>query len=289
MKHIKFIVFTILFSSLGLISNAQITDSKDTSNCATVAVGKSKISFDIGADLVSRYVWRGTQYGGNGPSIQPSACLTWGGFSAGFWGAYSTNGTNSSQELDFYASYTFLNDMVTIGFTDYFFTNDSLHEDPLNFKQNNTGHIFEPSLAFNGTDKIPFRLLLAANVFGHDNSRINNDPNSANFNTSDGIQYSSYAEIGYFTTFKEMSFDVFAGFNLTAPRSEDTKIISTLDPTMHYMGESGFYGDKMGLVNIGFTIGKELSITDKYSLPLTASVIVNPMANDYYFVFGLSF
>jgi len=289
MKQFKLLLVIALLAVFNKATFGQVSEPKDTSDCTTTTLGNSNISFDLGADLVTRYVWRGTQYGGNGPSIQPNICFNWKGFSLGFWGAYSTNGTNSSQELDLYLSYTFWKDMLTIGFTDYFFTNDSLHEDPLNFKQNATGHIFEPTLTFNGSDKIPFRLMLAANVFGHDAYRINNDPTSDKFNKDDGIQYSSYLEVGYFTTIKDIDLDVFLGVNLTSPRGEDKTIFPVGDPTNFYMGESGFYGNKAGVVNLGFTIARELQITEKYALPLSASIILNPMSEDYYFVFGFSF
>jgi hypothetical protein len=57
---------------------------------------------DIGADLMSRYIWRGGAYS-NGPSIQPYMSYATGGFEVGFWGAYA-NDTNYTDELDFYAS-----------------------------------------------------------------------------------------------------------------------------------------------------------------------------------------
>jgi hypothetical protein len=33
----------------------------------------AQISFDFGADIMSRYIWRGLDLGGPGPSIQPFA------------------------------------------------------------------------------------------------------------------------------------------------------------------------------------------------------------------------
>ena len=56
---------------------------------------------DIGADILSRYVWRGAAYS-NGPSIQPYMSYATGGFEVGFWGAYAND--MMVDELDFYAS-----------------------------------------------------------------------------------------------------------------------------------------------------------------------------------------
>ena len=265
---------TLLLISIFILGSSTMLNAQDT------AEKESAIKLDVGADLMSRYIWRGTQYGGNGASLQPEISLEWKGLTVGFWGAYSLNGFNSNQELDLFANYTFLDEKLTIGVTDYFFTNDNATEDPLNYKKDSTGHILEASLSFNGTEKIPFSLLVAMNVYGADAQKINSDPTSTDFNTSTGIQYSTYAELGYSTMVKDISLDVFAGVNLTTPAGADT--------TTAYIGETGFYGSKAGLVNIGFTISKEIPVTDKVSLPISASLILNPIDRNYYFIFGIS-
>ncbi|NTW52362.1 MAG: hypothetical protein HGB22_07225 [Chlorobiaceae bacterium] len=64
-------------------------------------------SFKIGADVVSSYVWRGSEYG-NSPAIQPAITYTASnGISLGAWGSYAiekaTDGANGSfryQEVD---------------------------------------------------------------------------------------------------------------------------------------------------------------------------------------------
>lgn len=47
-------------------------------------------------------------------------------------------------------------------------------------------------------------------------------------------------------------------------------------------------GDEFGLVNIGASISKEIKINDKFSVPLTGSVIWNPQAEQFYIVAGFS-
>ena len=42
-------------------------------------------SVDLGADIMSRYVWRGTDFG-NTAAIQPSLSFSSGGFTVGAWG-----------------------------------------------------------------------------------------------------------------------------------------------------------------------------------------------------------
>lgn len=43
------------------------------------------------------------------------------------------------------------------------------------------------------------------------------------------------------------------------------------------------------LVNIGLSVSKELEITEKFSLPLSGSVILNPESEQFYVVVGVSF
>ncbi len=68
----------------------------------------SKIKLNFGADLYSRYIWRGSQFGGNSPSIQPGISAAYKNLEIGAWGAYSIGGNNRSQELDLYAKYSFI-------------------------------------------------------------------------------------------------------------------------------------------------------------------------------------
>ncbi len=62
--------------------------------------------FDIGADVVSRYIWRGIDFG-TSVNIQPKLIYSAGGFSAGFWGSYPfAYESIGSDESDIWLSYT---------------------------------------------------------------------------------------------------------------------------------------------------------------------------------------
>jgi uncharacterized protein (TIGR02001 family) len=78
---------------------------------------------NVSADLVSRYVFRGIDYG-NAPAVQPAIEFTSGRFSIGAWGSYALSNTASStesfQEADIYASYNF-DFGLSVGVTDYYY------------------------------------------------------------------------------------------------------------------------------------------------------------------------
>mgnify|MGYP001190131534 CR=1 FL=1 len=245
---------TLLVLSIGLSGSYKLCAQEENT------ILESPIS--ITCDLMSRYVWRGTDFGGS-PSIQPGVEYGKNGIAIGAWAAYTIN-SPGEQEVDLYASYTF-KDLLTFTVTDYYFPDELDDYNYFNYNNNTTGHILEVSLSFNGTQKLPVSLLLACNVWGDDAVRLNGDGSEG------ALQYSTYAEASY--AFKYL--DVFAGVNLTGA---DTSI-----------GESGFYGDNPGVVNLGLSTTKEIQISEKYSLPLSISLITNPQAEKIYLVAGISF
>jgi len=260
-----------------------LSAQQDTTIVSTDTTTITKESpFSLGADIMSRYVWRGTQFGGNSPSIQPSLSVNYKNLTFGVWGAYSTGGVHASQELDLYLSANFINDMFTLIVTDYYFPSDTASYHFLSY-DNKTGHVLETGLVFNGTDKFPISLSAYVNVYGHDSHKVGDNPSdTTTFNIEQGIQFSNYFEISYSKSFKN-NFDIsaFLGFTLSNPKKADSNT--------GYIGESGFYGNGPGIVNLGFSASKSLKITNSYSLPLSVSFIINPQAERVYLVFGISF
>lgn len=220
-------------------------------------------SLNSGADFMSRYVWRGLQLGGSSPSIQPSLEFTAGSFTAGTWGAFSVSNNLTVQETDLYLSYS-IKEMFSVTLTDYFLPDESLaRNNYFEWKEDNTGHLLEASASFLGTDSIPFTFMAAVNVWGADARHVNNKK-----------QYSTYFELGYYGNFKDVDYNIFIGGTPTNPNSE--------------VGETGFYGNEAGITNIGITAIKNIAITDKFTLPVSTSFIINPQSENVYLVFGFT-
>ncbi len=218
--------------------------------------------FSISCSLMSRYVWRGSDLGAS-PSIQPGFEYSNHGLTIGAWGAYAIN-FQGYQESDLYLGYTFFKDMFSATVTDYYFQSDLLSQNYFDYKKNTTGHVYELTLAFNGFKNIPLSIMIATNIYGADAKKINSDGSiGAN-------QYSTYGEVSY--SFKYI--DVFMGTNFTkVDRSR---------------GESGYYGDYIGIVNLGFTMTKDIKISNNFNLPLSLSLITNPQAEKIFIVAGIS-
>ncbi|MFA5329464.1 MAG: hypothetical protein WC384_16845 [Prolixibacteraceae bacterium] len=230
---------------------AQTTDSTSTS------------SYKVTADLVSSYVWRGVLSTATPtPNFQPTLAFVNGGLEVGVWG--STDFTGSYKEADLYVS--FAKGPLKFTITDYYWFNTTTTGlRYFNYKNNNTNHIFEGSVAFSGPQSFP--VSIAANVmFAGADKKYDPLLNAAN---PDKQAYSTYFELGYAGKY----FSPFVG----------------ITPADGYYGDG--YGGVTGLsvVNIGATSTKALKITDNYSLPLKATLGFNPQKEDIYLVFGITF
>jgi len=250
MKNITFITILALFlsSNFLLAQDAPVSKKRDT--------------ITIGVDVMSRYVFRGTEVGGASPSIQPNLEYSYGNFSIGLWGAYATNRT-LTQEADIYMTYA-VNDNISFTVTDYFLPRSDGNYTYFDYGRDTTGHLFEAAVNYTGKSTFPISLLVATNFYGADAVRLNTD------GTKKNIQFSTYAELGY--SFKK--FDAFMGFNLTTPNAK--------------LGETGFYGNGFGVVNLGITANKSIKISKTFDLPLQFSLITNPQAEKIFFVLGFS-
>ena len=72
--------------------------------------------FNVGADVYSNYVFRGTKFG-NGPAFQPGVNLNSGIFTVGLWGSFDASGY---AEADPYVSFSFPFGLA-LGLTDYYY------------------------------------------------------------------------------------------------------------------------------------------------------------------------
>ena len=177
----------------------------------------------LGADVVSRYVWRGVDFG-ESMSVQPSLSFSAGGFEVGSWGSYSYAPLSSgANEHDIWASYSF--GSVSLMLTDYYFPNG-------------------------GSESFPI-----SGLFG---AFIHNDPET-----------STYLEIGYPLSVDGADLSFFAGATLA---------------------ETAFYGTEgAGLISVGVSASKEVTVTESFALPISVSYILNPNAQRTFLTFGVSF
>jgi len=267
------IICLVFFSS---VISIQAQDEKVRDEIETEKDnGAATINF--GADLMSRYVWRGIDYG-NSPAIQPNLSFSWKGLNIGAWGSYAFSGhqvhVNDSTVVDetyaetaLYISYTYK--WFTLMVFDFFVPNAiDPNEGSRYFDFNNatTGHTFEGSLSFAGPDKFPLQAFISTLFYGADKNR-------------DSLGIYGQGSKNNFSTYFELAYKI----NLK-------KIGVELKP---FIGGipfgSSWYGPYAGVTNLGLTAKKAVPVTSLYSLPVQVSVITNPQIQSIFFVFGISF
>ena len=208
----------------------------------------------FGADVYSRYNWRGLDFG-DAPAFQPSLSYTIGGFTVGAWGSYAfPTAAPTYSENDFYASYTYSTEKsgsFSLLYTDYYIPSAGI---PFGFyKPTSSGpaaHTLEGGVSYSGPSTFPLSLSLYTN--------LSNDPDN-----------SSYIQASYPFSVSDATISLIAGF---------------------VPSKSVYYGTtKGGFINLGISAIKNLVITDKFSLPITVSYIGNPSVDKTYLVFGVSF
>lgn len=211
------------------------------------AKAQDKVEASVGVDLVSGYIWRGQDLGG--VSLQPSASISYKGFSLEAWGSVGIE-SKDDKELDLTLGYE--NGGFSLSVTDYWFNSGPGY---FHYGARNTAHTFEAQV---GYDFGPVAVNWYTNFAGADG--VNKDDKRA---------YSSYLSLA-------------APFNLGG--LEWTAEIGATPWETDYYDANGF-----AVCDVSLGVSKEIKITDSFSLPLFAKATWNPRTEGAYFVVGLSF
>ena len=206
--------------------------------------------FKIGADVVSSYVWRGTEFG-DSPAIQPSLNYTFkNGVVVGAWGSYalekntvsSTTGDSYRyQEVDL--SVTIPAGPFSLTAVDYYVP-DLTRTNIKAFDFSKTGsNVVELQGAYASGD---LSLLAAVNVAGPDTNNAKYFEAGYKFYNKDGYSAKGVAGVG----------------------------------SKYFYGGVGGTEEKLALVNTGISVAK-----DRY----TASYVYNPISEKSNLVFMASF
>jgi hypothetical protein len=222
--------------------------------------------FKVTADLVSHYVWRGSMATGSPtPNFQPTLAFSKGSFEIGIWG--STDFIGDYKEVDPYISLTA--GQFKLAVTDYNWNFDKA--DYFNYKNSETGHRLEGTISFTGPEAMPISVTWNTMFYGLDKKS----------DDSTRQAYSTYIELYY----SKGAASFFFGFTPWTGYYNNYGV-TTFDP--------GADKKIFSIVNTGASVKKALKINETFSLPLRATIVINPSAtysrNDYvHLVFGITF
>lgn len=205
----------------------------------------------VGGDAVTRYNWRGLDFG-NAASIQPYVRCEYMGLKGGFWGSYSSD----FEEIDTWISYTIPSEKslsVTGIVTGYYFPTAGIRLFNFHGADHPDGagaHLLEAGISVAGPDRVP------VTVSGYIN--VHNDPGN-----------NVYVQLDYAATQGETALTFSVGAALG----------STENPAA--------YGtDSFAVINIGAKGSRKLKVGED-ELSLSTALIVNPQTEVAYLVLGL--
>lgn len=222
---------------------------------AFAADEEEKVSFEVGADVVSSYIWRGQSCAGF--SVQPGATVTFNRpkISFGVWASaelFENHSFANMTEFDLSLSYS-PTDKFTVGLTDYHFCGGNYWRD---WTWNaNASHNLELNLSY---DFGPLALAWNTCLTGND------------YHATGDRRYSSYFEFS--APFKLGGVDCSAALGAT-PWD---------DGFVHCDGHA--VGHNFNVVNVSLTGNKELK-----GIPFMGQIVFNPQTEATYFVVGLTF
>jgi len=231
MKKTKAILIALLVSALTPIARAQ-----------------DKPEAELGADLVSQYVWRGMNQGH--ASIQPTLGIAWKGLCLEAWGSIGITDSEDLKEIDLTLTYSIRK--LTLGIVDYW-SGDSADR-YFYYHTHSTNHIFE---AFAGYD---FGLASASwqTIFAG-NDGLNNGGKRA---------YSSY-------------FETIVPFKLATCDWEAA--VGIVPYATSYYGTK-----RLAVTNVSLKACRDIKISDSFKIPVFGQIVANPRTEKAYFLFGLT-
>ena len=215
------------------------------------AVKAQTFKTDISADIVSRYIWRGSSMGE--VSVQPTLGISAWGLSLSAWGSVGISNPQDAKELDLTLAYNIGG--FNIGITDYWAEGGA---DPENryfhYAKGATNHVFEANV---GYDFGPVAIQWYTNFAGNDAVGANGKP-----------AFSSYAEVS-------------VPFKLG---QTDWSFVTGIVPyaTKFYNAE------RFALVNVSLTASVDIPFSERFSLPIFATLAANPHARQAFFVVGIT-
>jgi len=214
-------------------------------NCSNLYGQENPSKFSLSMDVASGFIWRGLPLN-TSPVVQPSFTFAPGKFFVGAW-ASTPFTPNEYQEIDLFVGIQFT-PAFSISLTDYF-GYGWLAPSYFKFKKEETGHVLDLQLVYDGTGSFPLKAMISTILAG-------NDLKGEWDGSTREKNHSTYIEIGYGNNCKGVDWEIFIG---GVPMASE------------------FYGiDGEKFINLGVGVSKSFEITPTYSLPLSVKFTVNP-------------
>jgi hypothetical protein len=221
-------------------------------------MAQDKLETSVGADVVSKYVWRGVNQS-QGAAFQPSLGFSYKGLSLGAWGSVGFANPDA-YEFDFSLGYSVCG--LSVAVTDYYWAGHVNPDNPYSYGYYLDAHRLEGLIAYNFGESFPLTLSWATFFAGADKKITPAGEEEQN--------YSTYISASYDFSCGGTDFTAAIG---VSPWTETS-----------WAQEEDFQ-----LCDISLKATKTLTITPTFSLPLFVQTIVAPTTESVHLVVGFSF
>lgn len=215
------------------------------------ASAQDEIEGTVGADVVSRYVWRGQALGD--AAVQPSASISYKGLSLTAWSSFGFIDKKDAKEFDLTLEYA--NKGFSVGIGDYYFSYYGAENNYFEYRAHHTQHVWE---AYVGYDFNVAAVKWYTNIAGDDG-----------LNKSEERAYSSYLELSAPFRFVKCDWKATVGIVPYA--------------TTFYADANGF-----AVTCLSLRATKEIPVCKKFSVPVFAEGSCNPSTKKGYLVLGFT-
>lgn len=216
---------------------------------------RSAFSINFGADLVSRFLWRGVEFG-NTWTLQPNVSITWNEFNLYFWNSSALQNSRT-YALDYFS--VSLSHAFHIGTGTLLVSANDWFSPPapdtaffFNFKDNWLGgHYFEATIAYTIAESFPLTATVSHIAY--------NDPDRP-----------WYVELAY---------------PIHAPNDVNINLQAG-----GVFGPSGWYKttkNGFNFINLTATVSKSVVASPSLSIPVSAIFVVNSVKEIPYFIISL--
>jgi hypothetical protein len=260
------LLLSLLYFHFAYAQNDNYSDNEKTIEKSTNNAASNKLTFDMSLALKSMNVFRGL-IPSKTPAISTQAGVLYKNFIIGFYGGSNFNGTY--QETDLILMYN--KKKFDMQFQWYYNYTDGITNIPtasgfLDLNPETTRGFGD--VIFNYKPNKHWKFMSSTLVYGRDRGVLPSDAANNILLRRGDQRYTEFLEVMYHCYYEEYKLSAHVGgsFSLADPSG----------PT--------FYANKAGIHDIGFSVSRNLFNIPKVEIPFKASVYINPLSKNVYFV-----
>lgn len=252
-------VIAIILAQLSVLSAMAGEVTTDS-----VAVPHRKVAdyLDIDLRIANNHMWRGIEVSDGLVMCSSLGVHDKNGYvKVGVWNG--TNVTGKYKELNFFAEFTVQRFRLAFWDTYNFSTYaDYNNKEFFNYKAHTTGRFLDCILSYNFGRRFPLTLTWSTILFGRDRYNL--------YSVGSKQRYSTYVAAEYRCLDRQRwTIDASVGGTFTLANKTGDR--------------STFYSSRPGVIDVRATVTYDVKISDRYNIPVSSTVMFNPVENRAYF------